>query len=217
MVLVEDFIESIFLEHADPKYYDPVKAHEYYLKTRELSGRTSSLKTETQKQAFAYSKVKINEAKQAELDKASEARKASLEKVRQTAELRRKEIRDKLNTLLDQLTQNLKTESKSATDQIKALPPMPKGMGKAAAAKWHAKRSEDIAKIRDQVAKDREAAGLQKQGAREASRADVEKVRGEIKATIDTARTAYDTLKKSLKAKYEQETQREFEAIKQNV
>lgn len=216
MALVDDFIESM-LQHADPKYYDPVKAHEYYLRTRELSGRTSSLKTETQKQAFAYSKTKIKEAQQKELDSASQRRQQLLEKVRQTAELRRNEIREKLNSLLETLTKNVSDESKAATEQIKALPAMPRGMSKAAAAKWHAKRSEDIAKIRGEVAKNREAAGLQKKGARESSRAEVEQVRGEMKATINNARTTYETLKKSLKAKYEKETQQEFEAIKQNV
>lgn len=216
MDLVEDFIDSI-LEHADPKYYDPVKAHEYYLRTRELSGRTSGLKTETQKQAFAYSKTKIKEAQQNELDKASANRKALLEKVRQTAELRRNEIRDKLNILLEKLTKDLSQQSKDATAKIKALPPIPRGLSKAAAARAHAKRAEEIAKIRGEVAASREAAGAQKDNARAASRAEVEQVRGEMKKTIETARTTYETLKKNLKAKYEKETQNEFTAIKQNV
>lgn len=216
MDLVEDFIESI-LSHASPKYYDPVKAHEYYLRTRELSGRTSSLKTEAQKQAFAYSKSKIKEAQSRDLEKASSDRRAQLDNVRKTAELRRNEIRDKLNILLEKLTKDLSDESKAATAKIKALPPLPKGLSRAASAKVHAKRAEEIAQIRGEVAKDREAAGLQKKSARDASRSEVEQVRGQLKQSVESARTTYETLKKSLKAKYETETQQEFEAIKQNV
>ena len=33
-----------FLLHYASKYYDPVKAHEYYMKNRELKGRRSSSK-----------------------------------------------------------------------------------------------------------------------------------------------------------------------------
>ena len=35
---VGDFIDKFFIAHAD-KVYDPVKAHEYYVKNRELKGR----------------------------------------------------------------------------------------------------------------------------------------------------------------------------------
>ncbi len=216
MALVEEFIESM-LEHAAPQYYDPVKAHEYYLRTRELSGRQSGLKTQTQKEAFAFSKVQIEAAKQKELDAAAATRQASMDKIRKTAQLRRDEIRNKLNALLDTLTKSTTAQSKAATDQIKALPPIPKGLSKAEAAKAHAARSAQIAKIRGDVSNTRAAAGLQKKGARDSSHAEVAQVQTQMKATLDSARTSYETLKKSLKAKYETTTQKEFEAIKQNV
>jgi hypothetical protein len=41
MTEVEEFIEA-FLEHADHSDYDPVKAREYYLRTRKLKGRKAA-------------------------------------------------------------------------------------------------------------------------------------------------------------------------------
>ena len=38
MLSPEDFIDGLLM-HADPPPYDPVKAHQYYLRTRELKGR----------------------------------------------------------------------------------------------------------------------------------------------------------------------------------
>lgn len=207
-----------FLEHVGTKYYDPVKAHEYYLRTRELSGRKASdLKTDTQKEAWAFSKEKISEAKRKELDQASASKKASFEQTRNIAEQRRTEIREKLRALIERLTEGITIESREASAKIKALPPIPKGLSKEDAAKAHAERSEEIAKIRGEVAKDREAASSEKKGARASSSSELEQVRGEMKATLESARANYDKLKESLKAKYETESQQEFEAIKQNV
>ena len=213
----ETFIDS-FLEHVGTKYYDPVKAHEYYLRNRELTGRKASdLRTEAKKTAWAYSKSKIGEAKQKESEQLAESKKASFEQTRKVAEQRRTEIREKLRVLMERLTENITKESKDATAKIQALPPIPKGLSKEAAAKAHTERREEIAKIRGEVAKDREAAGSEKKSARTASSAELEQVRGEMKATLETARSNYTKLKESLKAKYETESQQEFEAIRENV
>lgn len=116
MNLGEMFVGS-FLAHYASEYYDPVKAREYYLRTRELKGKqnTSELtvkngkkvnreRTDLRKQAWSYTKDQIAEAKKAELKRIAEDRKAIVEKSRETAEVRREEISNKLTTLLETLT-----------------------------------------------------------------------------------------------------------------
>ena len=48
------------LQHYASPYYDPVKAHEYYMRTRELKGRRSTMKLNDEgKNVWAYTKNEI--------------------------------------------------------------------------------------------------------------------------------------------------------------
>lgn len=236
----QEFIES-FLGHAQPQFYDPAKAHEYYLKNRELKGRQSgaSLKTEKKKEAWEYSKSKINEAKGEESTAASEANKAAIEKLRGDAKQYREAIGQALKSIMEQISfdrkdsisdvnNNLKKQLQKITEdtqaKIDALPPVPKG-NKVLAQK----RREELAKIRGEsaIAKDEarsvaseERAGIsdqassEKEGQREAGRAAKEEIGNQLKADVETARANYETLKEDLKAKYEGQLQTEYDAIK---
>jgi hypothetical protein len=119
---VEAFLErySSVLMHYASEYYDPVKAREYYLRTRELKGRqsTSGLTVkgdkagnEERKQAWAYTKNQIALAKKGELQKAAEDRKSFVERARQLASERREQISDKLASLLETLTEQRSARS----------------------------------------------------------------------------------------------------------
>ena len=49
------------LQHYASPYYDPVKAHEYYMRTRELKGRRSTMKLNDEgKKVWAYTKNEIS-------------------------------------------------------------------------------------------------------------------------------------------------------------
>lgn len=58
-------------EHYASKYYDPVKAHEYYMKTRQLKGYDTQGKTlnDEGKQAKAYITKRIREERYSVLKK----------------------------------------------------------------------------------------------------------------------------------------------------
>lgn len=58
-------------EHYASKYYDPVKAHEYYMKTRRLKGYDTQGKTlnDEGKQAKAYITKRIREERYSVLKK----------------------------------------------------------------------------------------------------------------------------------------------------
>lgn len=51
-----------YLAHYSSEYYDPVKAHEYYMKNRELKGRKSTAKLNDEgKAAASYVKEQLNQ------------------------------------------------------------------------------------------------------------------------------------------------------------
>lgn len=67
--LEESFPESDNLKHYASPYYDPVKAHEYYMKTRELKGRTStSSLNEEGKAAAKYIKEQLDTERKAKVE-----------------------------------------------------------------------------------------------------------------------------------------------------
>lgn len=66
-------LEQSALAHYASKYYDPVKAHEYYLRTRELKGRTStSGLNDTGKEALTQVRAKLKEERDSTVKKAKE-------------------------------------------------------------------------------------------------------------------------------------------------
>lgn len=242
------FIFSI-LSHADPQYYDPVKAHEYYLRTRELQGRqkTSDLKTQAQREGWSYSKSKIAEAKTQDLKNAADEQKAMVQELRGAAKEIRLEISAKLSAILERVStdrhgkmstidENAKKELlriESETQQkIDALPPIPKGISEKRRTKLSQERSDKLDEIRNESKSQKDGVkskasedkagvsietSLQKQSQREDTKSERDQLRVSLKDTIDSARENYVTLKDNLKAKYEADKQKEFEAIKQTV
>lgn len=65
-----------YIRHYASPYYDPVKAHEYYMKTRELKGRRSVQKLSDEgKKVWAYTKNEIKTEKKEKVDAEKEKQK----------------------------------------------------------------------------------------------------------------------------------------------
>lgn len=170
----EEFIED-FLAHYASQFYDPVKAHEYYLKTRELSGRQSTKGlSDKQKEAWSYAKTKIKEAKTNETEKASEDRKVFVEKARDKAQAARKDISEKMSKLFASIGDDRRTDMRKLSEEraavtrqiaayrakkmreiaekeraaLDALPPIPKGITDEQRAKLVAERQKKVDHIR---------------------------------------------------------------------
>lgn len=184
------FVENV-LEHAS-KYYDPVKAHEYYERTKQLKGRrrVGDLRGKKKKQAWEYVKYKVGEEKKATLETAKIKNKASVEQLRSTARQHREFLSEKIKALFDQI-------SSDVDRQIDALP---EGLS----------RTERSAKIK-------EIRGTAKT-TKETSRAERDKEREDLssalKGSLESARIAYKQTRESIKDRYEQKLDSEFEAIK---
>lgn len=106
MARADDFIES-FLAHYASEFYDPVKAHEYYLKTRELKGRKTGqgLRTQGQKEAFNYSSAQIDAAQKADEQKAQASVQEQVQKLQEAAQAKAQELQTKLQAVMERLKQ----------------------------------------------------------------------------------------------------------------
>lgn len=101
MTKVDDFIKSLSHEAA-PRIYDPVKAHEYYMRTRKLKGRrsASALKSKQAKEGWSYVQNQVSQNRKAETKQLAEKRKADLQKLRDDVAQKRKELSEKLKNIL---------------------------------------------------------------------------------------------------------------------
>lgn len=88
------------LQHYASPYYDPVKAHEYYMRTRELKGRRSSNKLSDEgKKVWSYTRESIKEEKKAKVEGEKEKQKQEAEVLRERASAVRKGITERLKAL----------------------------------------------------------------------------------------------------------------------
>lgn len=170
--------------------YDPVAAHEYYMKHRKLKGRKRSTKgfSEKQKQQFKEAKEYLGAQKKDKNDdsraRIEERKKAMLEHIRE-AKQRQKEI----------VTQRTADEIARIREQFKKLSPEEK--------------KEQREKIKGVISQLRESAKQQKQaitekaknksaGVREKASADKKKAVAKNKADYENAvDKVYNSLKKS--------------------
>lgn len=170
----EEFINNYLSHEYSSKYYDPVKAHEYYMRTRELKGRekgsTKGL-TKRKRETLAVSKYNINANKKSELSKISTNRKNASDMLRSSANTKRQEISNQLEeTLLNisassvnkkkqildsrkQRLEDLKTKEKQ---KIYAIPAIPKNVSAARYKILAAERAEKIASIKGESASERD-------------------------------------------------------------
>lgn len=188
------------LIHYASANYDPQKAHEYYIRNRQLKGQ-HSLKGFTQKQreGFTYAKNQIQQTKNSKLQDARSAEKQSIEQARVEAESLRADIAAKLrefvNNLNKQHSDNSQTisqtaqqkrqeiDSKLASD-LAAIPLVPRDLPKSQRDKLLAERSAKIKALRDQANSDKTALNTDIANARASEQNSVKNAR---KANSDNA------------------------------
>ena len=95
------------------KYYDPVKAHEYYEKHKQLKGRTSTKgMTTAQKEMAAYVKDRLNAEKKQKIQTITSDSKAKREKVTVQAQKQRAEFSEQCSEKVALLRKKLKHMNK---------------------------------------------------------------------------------------------------------
>jgi hypothetical protein len=225
-------LDNVLTHYASP-YYDPVKAREYYLRTRELKGRRSTKgMSETQQQAWSYAKNQISENKKAELRNTAEEQKVRLENLRVKAEETRDRIQEKLNSLLETLRVGPVERVTPREVPVPDLIPVPsnasakvlayiqrqngrrlnKYAGEVANAEAEAREKQQV--INEEARQKRIANSKIAEEAKAKSREERVRVGNELKDAVNAARAAYEEAKKAVVAKYEAATDSEYNNIK---
>lgn len=116
-----EFIQNV-LAHYASEFYDPVKAHEYYIKNRELKARRSGsdLKTDSKKQAWTYAQNQIKEAETSAITEASKNRDAAFEMIREASRQRLEKTRTMLQDFFKQVTETYQTDVAKLSEGLKA-------------------------------------------------------------------------------------------------
>ena len=190
-----------FLAHYSSKYYDPAKAREYYLRTRELKGRETRapLESDEKKEKWAVVKDGINTAKKSEAEKLKFYKGVHRQQIQTKAEDAREEVRSKLKATLERLKADRER-------QIAALPEVPKTGSKAEKERVRLERAEALAKINGETKSER---------AKTSEEASVSRnnIGTMLKAAAQKAQVDYNTLMSNLKSKYAAEEEREYKKI----
>lgn len=95
------------LRHYASPYYDPEKAHEYYMRTRELKGRSTTSLNDEGKKIWSYTKNNIKSEKAAKVKEEQEKRDQKITELREKAEATKEQISSRLKELNEALTQKL--------------------------------------------------------------------------------------------------------------
>lgn len=109
----DEFGES-FLHYASP-YYDPVKAHEYYMRTRKLKGRKTSSLSEKGKEVWEYTKSSVEKEKKGKIEEKQKERDTKIEESRTKATESRTQISNKLKSLNEVLSNKATRRKETVT------------------------------------------------------------------------------------------------------
>lgn len=221
---MEESIED-YLAHYASKYYDPVKAHEYYLKTRELKGRRSSSNLNAEgKKVWSYTKNEISTAKKNDVQEEKNNRDNQIKELRVKADKTRESISSKLEELRKSLSDITKWNKELAEDKrdtaIERLQnqKIPEGLSEEERARRIAERNAKIAKLRDDAKEEKATISESSSKTRAQYSSDAKaqraKVASDLKAAISATREAYKTAKTSLDESYETIYQKEYDKIR---
>ena len=205
-------IDELLQHYASP-YYDPVKAHEYYMRTRELKGRRSTTKLNDEgKEIWAYTKNEITSEKKEKVKEEQEKREQKIAELRAKAKETREQISAKLKKLNAQLTE----ESSSRRSRVDSRKKSDlEDIGEEAEDQKERIDEKKNAEIERLMAIEIPS-GLSKEERADNSanaKSEREKVSTELKAAVTAAREAYKAAKENLDATYEELYQQEFDKI----
>lgn len=210
--------EEIDLWHYASKYYDPVKAREYYLRTRELKGRQGSgeelSKESRQRQAEAKSYVRdqIRTERSSATKANAEAQTARLEKLREDAKATRDRIVEGINTLVEKLKADLEVEIPKPS--LNEIPPTASPRQRAFLQKQNDRMMKTYnSKVQKAETRNRKTV----RDAQETARAEIKKVGTDLKDAVTKARTEYSEARKALAEKYKTDLQTELQNIEDQV
>lgn len=158
---------SSYLIHYASEYYDPVKAHEYYMRNRELKGRRKGQLNDSGKAAKEYVKGRIEEEKKSKLDEVQINKSSQIEQAQ-------KQRKDQI----DSHTNSMNLKIKSLREQIE-------NMSSAELKNQKVRIQKEIDDLRNDNARKKEELNIayksQSESIRENSRQQSEQIRSDAK------------------------------------
>jgi len=243
---VADVIEKSLSHYADP-YYDPVKAHEYYLKVRKLKGRQSTTGfDQKQREGLAYVRSRVAEVKKNKLDAARTTAIHGAEEARAAADAIRQDVAKKLqafkdlvektNATADARTAQVVAKAQQVKEKLRAtiaaLPPIPKGLPPEARKALEEHHSAIVKVLTgqaqsnvDQLAKQESNTRLSERTSLETTRqttvtdasARLQKAATDLKSALDKNMADYKAAKARIEAESKKALDTEFQKIKTKV
>jgi hypothetical protein len=118
--------EAESVKHYASPYYDPVKAHEYYERTKELKGRRSTASlNEEGKSVASYVKEQLDSERKSKVDASKEKTDSQIERLREQKRQRIKDHREAMQSKIDGLRDTLKNmepeEKAAAREHIQGV------------------------------------------------------------------------------------------------
>ena len=191
------------LMHYKSKYYDPVKAHEYYMRTRQLADKKAktALTSKAQREAFAYAQRNISKARTRETENLSISTRAHIETLRKTAQATQERISAKIELL-----------AKSLREEVKA--PKLNVIPKDATPRQRAFLEAQNRNIAARAARD-----AQNKYSREAGqgRKEQQGLTRSLQTAVSTVRNDYAASMKALNTKYTKITEKEKAKIRKAI
>jgi hypothetical protein len=210
-----------FLMHYVEQAYDPVKAHEYYLKNRDLKGRSTSGMSDAQKEAWIYAKNNITEDKKKEVESSKVANEQKIEAFRAATVATRKRIADKLKLLNERLSYNASNDREDIADKLKSdienVADIPEGATGARREVLVKIRNKEIERIRDNASKYKAVLSSnikdERQSNSDAASVEKEKTSSDLKSLLNETKESYAKSKDALNKSYEETYAKEHKRI----
>lgn len=229
----KEFVDNFLAHYVDPNY-DPAKAHDYYMQTRDLKGRkprgsapkgpsaqslANKAAAETkrhQRDAIRNSNQQLGVAKKTELNNSANAQAARLEQIRSNAEATKTRIQNALNAKLAEIAAkaNLKFEPTKLIEIPKDASPKVR--------EYLQKQNErrllvDNNKQRTAMVNANKEKSAATQQAQQSAMAEMRKVGTDLRDAVAKARIDYANAKAQLVDKYKQAATTAQANIQQNV
>lgn len=192
---LDDLEASTGLKHYASPYYDPVKAHEYYMKNRELKGRrsTSSLNDEG-KAAAKYVRERLNDERKQKVEASKNSMTSNI-KTLQTA------TSNAITTAREKKLANVKAHTEQMQTKIKSLREKLKGMTSE-------EKEKNSPTIQNEIQKLRDSNKVQRNKLTE----DYKKLSERLQTNKKTKSAGYRENHKSNVAKYKKEYEDQYDA-----
>lgn len=236
-----------FMHQYASKYYDPVKAHEYYERTKKLKGRSTSGMSDEQKKTWRVVKDNVMTEKKQETEQIKESSQAEMESIKSEAAATRQRISEKLKAWLEGITKQTSSKKESLSETAKrekeriqaerqrkldALPTIPRTASPAQKERMRITNAKErdsinkeakskIAEVTERTSKKRsdisDESSDDKSVVRESASQERKVVSEKLKTAIGSVREKVKEIKEALNASTEDTLDREYENIMSKI